>query len=238
MNRKDLFDVIVSPSASVVENVALDEEMTRAAASSLRSTLRLWWAGSPTVVIGRSEVPEVVANLETCRSLGIEVIRRATGGGTVLQMPGVLNYSITAPAPAMFDIRHTFAVGARYLVRVLAGFGLEGCQRGISDVAVGDLKVSGNAMAKRWGGLLLHGTLLYDLDIDLVERCLRHPPREPDYRGGRSHRQFITTLKALGVAASESEVERVAAETAFRMAESGELRLPGMSGGVGDGESG
>ncbi|HEX2988599.1 MAG TPA: hypothetical protein VHS06_10575 [Chloroflexota bacterium] len=227
---RDGFEVVVSTPATVAENVALDEEMTKAAASSGCSTLRLWWAGAPTVVIGRSEIPEVVANLDACHGLGIEVIRRATGGGTVLQMPGVLNYSITTPAPSLFDIRRTFAVGARYLIRVLAEFGLEGMQRGISDVAVGDLKVSGNAMAKRWGGLLLHGTLLYDVDLDLVETCLRHPPREPDYRAGRGHRQFITTLKALGVTASDVDLERVAAEVARQMAEAGELRLPGGSG--------
>ena len=228
MNGSDShFEVIISPLLSVAENVAMDEAMTKAAASEQRYTLRLWWAGSPTVVIGRSESPEVVANLESCGRLGIDVIRRASGGGTVLQMPGVLNYSLTAPAPPIFDIRRTFAVGARYLIRVLAQFSLEAQQRGISDVALGELKISGNAMAKRWGGLLLHGTLLYDLDLDLVESCLRHPPREPDYRGGRRHRDFITTLKLLGVASSTDEVERAAAETARLMSAAGDLRLPG-----------
>lgn len=227
MESSDRIDVLVSPFATVPENVAMDEAMTRSAAAEGRTSVRLWWAGAPTVVIGRSESPEVVANLEVCRDLGIEVIRRASGGGTVLQMPGVLNYSLTAPAPVLFDIRRTFEVGARYLSRVVASFGLEAHQRGISDVAVGDLKISGNAMAKRWGGLLLHGTLLYDLDIDLVERCLRHPPREPDYREGRSHREFITTLRRLGVAATEDQVETAAVETARLMAAAGELRLPG-----------
>ncbi len=221
------FEVVVSPHLSVAENVAMDEAMTKTAATEGRYTLRLWWAGAPAVVIGRSEVPEVVANLENCERLGIEVIRRASGGGTVLQMPGVLNYSLTAPGPSVFDIRRTFAVGARYLIEVLAQFRLDAHQRGISDVAVGELKISGNAMAKRWGGLLLHGTLLYDLDIDLLETCLRHPPREPDYRGGRRHRDFITTLRLLGVPASPGEVERAAAETARRMAAKGELRFPG-----------
>jgi lipoate-protein ligase A len=223
----DNLEVVVSPPMPVAENVALDEAMTRAAAAEQRSTLRLWWATDPTVVIGRSEVPEVVVELDACRLMGIEVIRRASGGGTVLQMPGVLNYSLTAPAPSIFDIRRTFAVGGRYLVRILGQFGLEAQQRGISDVAVGDVKISGNAMAKRWGGLLLHGTLLYDLDMDLVERCLRHPPREPDYRLGRGHRAFITTFRLLGVDVAPSEVERVAAETGRRMAAEGELRLPG-----------
>lgn len=223
MDSESFIDVLVSPPATVSENVALDEAMTRSAAAGGRTTLRLWWAGGPTVVIGRSEDPAVVADLEVCRDLGIEVIRRASGGGTVLQMPGVLNYSLTAPAPSLFDIHRTFDLGALYVARVLAAFGLEAHRRGISDVAVGDLKISGNAMAKRWGGLLLHGTLLLDLDMELVERCLRHPPREPDYREGRSHRAFITTMRLLGIEATSDEVEVAAVDAARAMARSGEL---------------
>lgn len=200
-------EIVVSPPLAVEENVALDEAMAKAASPEQRTTLRLWWATAPAVVIGRSERAEQVANLEACERLCVPVIRRASGGGTVLQAPGVLNYSLTAPAPDVFDIHANFALGARLLVGALQQFGIEAAPRGISDVAVGDRKISGNAMAKRWGGLLLHGTLLLDLDLDLVEACLLHPPREPDYRGRRSHRDFITTLRLLGVRASPAELE-------------------------------
>jgi len=200
--------VLVSPPRSVVDNLAIDEEMTKAAAGDGRWSLRLWWGTDPTVVAGSSEKPEIVADLDACERLGVEVLKRSTGGGTVLQTPDVLNYSLTGPAPVNFDVRGIFASGARILIDALARLGVEAEARGISDVAVEGRKVSGNAMAKRWGGLLLHGTLIWDIDLELLEACLRHPPREPDYRQGRGHRAFLVTLKELGVAASRADLEQ------------------------------
>ena len=221
--RRPPLEIVVSPLRSVAENLAIDEEMTRGAASDGRLTLRLWWGGSTTVVVGSSEKPEEVADLGACRRLGVEVIRRSTGGGTVLQTRDVLNYSLTGPAQGMPNMKTLFALGARLLIGALARLEVEGTPRGISDVAVGDRKISGNAMAKRWGGLLLHGTLLLDLDLEMVDACLLHPPREPDYRGRRSHREFLTTLKALGVEATPADMETAMAISARRLWQEGAM---------------
>ena len=172
-------EVLISHPRPVADNLALDEAMTKTAAADGRWKLRLWWGSGPTVVVGYSEKPEQVADLEACRRLGIEVVKRSTGGGTVLQTPDVLNYSLIGPSPATLDIRAIFRSGTQLLVDALAELGLRGELKGISDVAVGDRKISGNAMARRWGGLLLHGTLLRDMDYDLLEICLRHRRRNP-----------------------------------------------------------
>ncbi len=214
-------EIVVSPPASVVENLAIDEAMTRSASADQRLLLRLWWGGAPTVVMGSSEKPEQVADLEACRRLGVEVVRRSTGGGTILQTPEVLNYSLTGPAPGLPNMKAVFALGARLLIGALERLGIQADARGISDVAVDGRKISGNAMAKRWGGLLLHGTLLLDLDLEMVDACLHHPPREPDYRGGRSHRDFLTTLKDLGIEASPLEIEEAVVASARRLVEIG-----------------
>ncbi len=218
-------EIIVSPPASVAENLSIDEALTRSAASERRFVLRLWWGAAPTVVVGRSENADQVAYLDVCERLGVGVVRRFTGGGTVLQTPGVLNYSLTGPAPGLPDIRALFSLGATLLVRTLERLGVRAAPRGVSDVAVGELKISGNAMGRRWGGLLLHGTLLYDLDFDLVECCLRHPPREPDYRQRRSHRDFLTTLRLLDAASSPSDVEAAVMEAARELAAEGALDI-------------
>ncbi len=216
-DRLPPLEILISPPRLVVENLEIDEEMTRAAAAQRRLVLRLWWGSAPTVVMGSSEKPEQVADLEACERLGIAVVRRSTGGGTVLQTPDVLNYSLTGPCSSLPNMRAVFSIGARLLIGALDLWGVQAGSRGISDVAVGERKISGNAMAKRWGGLLLHGTLLRDMDIDLVESCLRHPPREPDYRGRRSHREFLTTLRDLGIAVTLAEIEAAVVESARRL---------------------
>ena len=76
-------------------------------------------------------------------------------------------------------------------------------RRGTSDLALVEdatggttveRKVSGNALRVRRSGVLYHGTLLDAFDLALVDRLLRHPPREPDYRGRRPHGDFIANL--------------------------------------------
>jgi lipoate-protein ligase A len=57
--------------------------------------------------------------------------------------------------------------------------------------------------------------MLDRFDLTLVERLLRHPPREPEYRGGRPHRAFLANL-GLGRPAIEAAVRRAFGATAVR----------------------
>lgn len=135
----------------------------------------------------------------------------------MLQTGGVLNYSLVKPAPDHLNLKAGFRQGADVVCAILAAFGIAGAPEGTSDVAIGDRKISGNAQARRWKALLVHGTLLVDFDFDLAEKVLRHPLREPEYRHGRIHRDFMVTLRALGVQAERSLIERVAIEAAERV---------------------
>ncbi len=165
--------------------------------------------------MGSSERPEQVVDAEACARLGVDVLKRSTGGGSVLQTGDVLNYSLVMPTPASLDPKPGFRSGLNLICAILAALGIEGRPEGTSDVAVGDRKISGNAQARRWGAVLLHGTLLVDFDRDLADAVLRHPPREPYYRRGRSHRDFLVTVRDLGGSA-DCTVIRCAALAAAR----------------------
>jgi lipoate-protein ligase A len=65
---------------------------------------------------------------------------------------------------------------------------------GISDLALGGRKFSGNSVRCKHDHLLYHGTLLYDFDLALIDRLLQMPPRQPDYRAGRPHVEFLMNL--------------------------------------------
>ena len=197
---------------SVEENLALDEELAREAGRTGRRFFRTWWGGPTTVVLGWGDKEENSVNLDACSKMGIGCIKRITGGGTVLQSPGVLNYSYTAPDPGLLDIRKTFGLGAEFIKGGLSLLGIEAQQCGISDVAVGDRKISGNAQARKWHAILLHGTLLFDANYELMEAVLKHPVKEPDYRRGRRHHDFLVSLRELKVTAASEEIE-----TAFSM---------------------
>jgi lipoate-protein ligase A len=56
------------------------------------------------------------------------------------------------------------------------------------------MKFSGNSMRCRRRHFLYHGTILYNFPLDVISRCLKTPPRMPEYRNGRDHRAFVTNL--------------------------------------------
>jgi len=86
----------------------------------------------------------------------------------------------------------------QFVLTTMAG-ALEGLEpsvrcRGISDLAMGELKFSGNSVRQKRDHLLYHGTLLYDFRLDLIERCLAFPPRQPAYRDDRPHGKFVANM--------------------------------------------
>jgi len=215
-------EIVCWSALTVAENLALDDALARAAWESGRRALRFWWGGPPAVVMGSSEKLDQVVDEAACARLGLEVLKRSTGGGSVLQTPGVLNYSFVTPAPTHLNVKAAFRLGTDLICAILDGFGLTGTQEGTSDVAVGGRKISGNAQAWRRKALLVHGTLLVHFDYDLAETVLRHPAREPAYRRRRAHRDFLVTLRELGVNADYAAIERVALAAAREVFELGE----------------
>ncbi len=210
-------EILFRSAPTVAENLAIDDDAARSAAATGLRRLRFWWGGPPAVVMGSSERPEQVVDAEACARLGVDVLKRSTGGGSVLQTGDVLNYSLITPAPTSLDLKAGFRPGIDLIRAILEAFGVVGRPEGTSDVAVGDRKISGNAQARRWRALLVHGTLLADFDHELAELVLKHPPREPAYRRRRVHHDFLVTLRSLGVHADRSSIEQTALAVAHQV---------------------
>jgi lipoate-protein ligase A len=71
---------------------------------------------------------------------------------------------------------------------------------GICDLTWNGFKISGNALRVKRHWLIYHGTILLTMPLQWISKYLRIPPRQPEYRGGRTHERFVTSLG--------SEVER------------------------------
>src|SRR5262249_19146864 len=76
-----------------------------------------------------------------------------------------------------------------------AATGLALTMEGHTDLALGGRKISGNAQRRKRSHLLFHGGFLLDFDLGLLSAVLRMPPRQPDYRRGRAHADFLTCLE-------------------------------------------
>jgi len=199
---------------TVAENLALDEALLLevAAAATPTTVVRTWMAHEPTVVLGSSSRVTEEVDLDACRTAGVALLRRPSGGLSVVVGPGCLMWTVVIPyrepTPTIAAI-HDAVLDP--LCATLRAAGTDVVRRGSSDLALRAedslRKISGNALRVSRGVVLYHGTLLDAFDLDLVGRVLRHPPREPGYRGGRPHADFLANL-ALGRGTLEHAVRR------------------------------
>jgi lipoate---protein ligase len=185
--------------ATPEENLACDEvllDLCEAGASD--ELLRLWELPQYFVVLGYANKAATEVNLPFCQKLAIPVLRRCTGGGTVLQGPGVLNYSLilrtddSGPFHSIAATNKVILERHRDVLTALLRAPVEWC--GQTDLAIGGLKFAGNAQRRHRRFLLFHGSFLLHLDLSLVEKALPLPSRQPDYRISRSHSDFLINL--------------------------------------------
>lgn len=184
---------------TTAENIALDELLLmKAEGGEIGQTLRFWESAEHAVVLGRAGRAGDDCFLEKCREEGVKVIRRLSGGGTVLQGPGCLNYSAVLSYDSngeYADIKRSYNAILGRICRGFRGCGYRAEIMPVSDMVLGKKKISGNAQARKKRFFLHHGTLLYNFDIPKVARYLKHPVKEPDYRKGRRHGVFVVNIR-------------------------------------------
>lgn len=197
---KSLDHTLPSPA----ENLAADEALLDWCESgSGEEALRFWEPRNTFVVVGYANKIATEVNTVACESRRIPVFRRCSGGGTVVQMPGGLNYSlilrITENGPL-----HNITSANQFIMEknraalsaIAAPFSpLKISVRGHTDLCLGDLKFAGNSQRRRKNFLLFHGTLLLDCDLKLISELLLMPSLQPDYRAHRPHAEFVTNLR-------------------------------------------
>jgi lipoate-protein ligase A len=185
------------------KNVALDTALLDAceAGEIEGEVLRLWEPDQYFVVLGRSSDPTVEVNVAACRRKNIPILRRASGGGTILAGPGCLMYAVVLRHEGVESTRSITYCHGRVLTRMVES--LAPLVPGVRSAGTSDLviqtedtlkKFSGNALRMKREFFLYHGTLLYNFDLDLVSQILAAQTREPLYRANRAHGEFIANL--------------------------------------------
>jgi len=182
------------------ENLACDEALLdMCEAGRMHALLRFWEPRQYFVVLGYANRAAAEVNLDFCSRHDIPVLRRCSGGGAVLQGPGCLNYSLILSIrdeASLSGISSTNNFVLQRHQRTLQSLLQAPVERqGDTDLAVGGLKFSGNSQRRHRCSLLFHGSFLLHADIDLMEKVLHLPSRQPEYRVNRSHTDFLMNLK-------------------------------------------
>jgi lipoate-protein ligase A len=182
------------------DNLACDEALLDATEDAdWPEVLRIWEPRCSFVVIGYGNRLATEVNVPACRDQNISILRRCSGGGTVVQGPGCLNYALTLRVNADGPLtgitstndhimqRHRSAL-TRLLARPVE-------VAGHTDLAIDGRKFSGNAQRRRQHAVLFHGSFLLNANLELIQALLPQPSRQPEYRAHRAHLDFIINLQ-------------------------------------------
>ncbi len=167
-------------------------------------TVLIWHESHSAAALGISQKAERELNLQAIEHDKVRIVRRQSGGGAVILNPDVLCFEVIAPLAADTDtltIRESFTRYTEPLVAVLQNQGLAADVSGISDITVScngsARKIAGCAQLRKKSALVVHASILVTLEPELLEKYLNFPSDVPDYRHGRSHRDFCITLADL-----------------------------------------
>jgi lipoate-protein ligase A len=200
-------------------NMGLDEALLETAAQGGLPVLRFYGWEPQAVSVGYFQGLEEEVDTQACKDRGVGVTRRITGGGAVFHH-AELTYSIILPAGhplAGASIHDSYHILCEGVIRGLAVLGLNARFAPINDIICGDRKISGNAQTRRMNTVLHHGTVLLDLDADLMFSLLRVPEEKMKGRIIQDVKARVTSLRAQGLSAGFAEAEAAMIE-GFRQA--------------------
>lgn len=150
------------------------------------------WQVQPSVIFGRNQMMENEVNVDYCRQHGIEMYRRKSGGGCVYADLGNVMLSFVTKDEY---VNLAFNRFINMIVLVLRKLGVEATSTAHNDVLVNGKKVSGTACYHLTGCSIVHGTLLYDTDMEHMLSAITPGPEKLQKKGIQSVRQRITLLK-------------------------------------------
>jgi len=200
------------------ENLALDEALVEVAdrrsldlnqtdadndVDSGEEVLRLWELPSPCVVLGRASRWAEEVNSVACSTDSVPVLRRASGGASIVAGPGCLMYSVLIsyhkrPHWRGLDVAHQQVMSrVRDSVQNTADsfqLPLQVQIQGTCDLTIDGRKFSGNALRCKRNWMIYHGTIMVAMPLEWLSKYLLEPPRQPAYREKRSHETFVSNI--------------------------------------------
>jgi lipoate-protein ligase A len=181
-------------------NMAIDESIMLAIKDGTAPpTLRFYRWKPSAVSIGTFQGMHDEVSIDYCKSQGIDYIRRITGGGAVYHdYEGEITYSILMPkhhSLAKTDIIESYKLLCSGIIKALDYLGINSEFKPINDVAVGNTKVSGNAMTLRHGCMLQHGTVLLDLDVKRMFTILKVPEEKISDKMISDVKERVTSIR-------------------------------------------
>jgi len=150
------------------------------------------WQVEPTVIFGRNQLIASEVNVDYCREHGIAFYRRRSGGGCVYADKDNIMFSYITRSD---EVQTTFTAYTSAIAAMLQGLGLNASASDRNDVLVDGRKVSGNAFYHIPGRSIVHGTMLFDTNMEHMLNAITPSYEKLTSKGVESVRSHITTLR-------------------------------------------
>ena len=150
------------------------------------------WQVEPTVIFGRNQLIENEVNLDYCNLNGIQTYRRKSGGGCVYADRGNIMFSYITDEQG---VNFTYGRYISLVVGMLQRLGVPAEASGRNDILVDGRKVSGNAFYRLPGRSIVHGTMLYDTNMQHMMAAITPDAEKLQSKGVQSVRQHIALLR-------------------------------------------
>jgi len=201
-----------SPEAPPM-NLALDEVLTKTVGRGERKpTLRFWAWSAPCVVLGRFQSVRNEVQIENAREDGVQIVRRISGGGAMfIEPPLAITYSIHVPPSFVegLSFPQSYAFLDSWVIEALRELGMDAWYAPLNDITSAGGKIGGAAQARRFGGVLHHTTMAYDMDVPATMRQLRIGQEKLSDKGMRSADRRVGPLRQQTNLPRETIIERM-----------------------------
>ncbi len=182
-----------------IESVLLDCEFTK------ENALFMLWQNAPSVIIGRHQNAFEEVDLPYLKDNNIALIRRPTGGGAVFHDLGNLNFTFIIPTTSTKLDFHLFLAP---MIEAFNKIGIKAKTTGRNDIQIFDKKFCGTAQTKGKHAILLHGSMLLDVDLDILEHVLAGNPDKYTSKGIASVRSRVINIKEVLLSETNKEYSK------------------------------
>ena len=178
-----------NPSTNPYYNMAFDEYCLESL--PIDEPVFFLWQNRPAVIVGYNQEVNTEVNLDYLKEKGIDLVRRVTGGGAVYHDLENLNYTIVGRSE---DLERDYPEYAALMMKALQALGIPATLSGRNDILVEGKKVSGFAKRVCKNRLMVHGTLMYNVDVDVLTHVLNPSTTKLQSKGIASVRSRVTNL--------------------------------------------
>lgn len=179
-----------NPNTDPYFNMAFDEYCLEYL--SIEEPIFYLWQNRPSVIVGANQEINTEVNLDYLKEKQINLVRRVTGGGAVYHDLGNLNYTIVGNSD---NLEKDYPEYARLMIQALQTLGIPATLSGRNDILVEGRKVSGFAKRVCKKRLMVHGTLMYNVDLEILTKVLNPSNTKLRTKGIASVRSRVTNLQ-------------------------------------------